>query len=281
MLNDINELLTAPGLLPKTDVGRITRIRRNRKILHGDLSELGEDFKLQWPRRIVNFYSEFLFANPPNLKVANNARLETYLTEISDKFFREFLEANKSLIAFGQGAIVSHPLNPLVVESFDPEHVFEVADITGKVQEIILLRLRGEIPDNQKLDIYRYKIGSGSSWDIYRYIGGMIKEKIGSVPIPDRVGNQIVWLDLNEGSIFDVVKNSCAEMASTLGGIGQATRKNLAPHLAGPSELLKDSDDGERVELDRKGSFLPLQEGDQTPQYITWDSNHPMAKYHV
>lgn len=278
-LENINELLESPGLAPKPDTFRIQAIRQNRRLLHGDFTSLGSEHPVHWPRRIASFFGEFLYATPPEIRVKNNPRLEEFISEISDSLFAEIIDANKNMIATGQGVLATHPRDPLVFESFPPEHWFTICDVAGDPVEDVLIRLRGEAVENQKLDLYRYPVQGDASWSIHKYQGGKIGEKLAEIPIPSRAGRQIATLDLGEGSLFDVLKPSLTELSKILGGLSDAVRKTLHPHLSGPSGALRESDDGERVDLDTRGQYLPREADDVPFEYVVWDKDTPAAEF--
>lgn len=269
-INNIDELIQAPGLMPKSDAGRITRIKKNRRLLKGDFSELDADFSVNWFARVVDFFPEFLFSETPEIQAEANPRFQEFLNEIADPLMAEFLIASGDMLAFGSGVLATHPRSPLVFNRFDPELHFEIVDLAGDVVADVLLRIRGEAPD-QKLDVYHYPIEGGASWRIYDFAGASFGEQLGEVEIPDRTGRQVVILESGEGSIFDGMKQSVSQLSRILDGLGDSIEKNSRPHLIGPEGLLKEDDDG-RVYIDRKGSYLPINEGDEKPEYLTWDS---------
>ena len=179
------------------------------------------------------------------------------------------MKANVDMLAFGAGVMATHPFSPFNFESVSrPDHHFEIQDeLTGEVTADALLRIRGEAPD-QKVDVYHYPLEGGASWRVFNFSGGSIGEPLGFVEIPDRRGRQVVILESGEGSIFDGMKQSVGELSTTLSGLGESVRNNSRPHLYGPDSLLKEDDEG-RVEIDRKGSFLPISDGDPTPGYLS------------
>ena len=268
-LNNLEELMLAPGLLPKSEAGRITRIKKNRKLLKGDFAELDADKAIPWPGRIVDFFGEFLFSESPEIQI-DDPRMQGFLDEISDSLLAQFLSANSDMLAYGSGVLATHPKNPYQFAHFDPDLHFEIQNLAGDVQADILLRVRGESPA-QKIDRYVYPISGGPSWDIFDFSGGSFGPQLGSVGIPDRVGRQVVILESGEGSIFDNIKGSVGELSRMLENLGDAIAKNSRPHLIGPPDLLREDDDG-KVEVDRRGSYLPVDENAMKPEYLVWDS---------
>ena len=268
-LQSLDELLKAPGLLPKSDAGRITKIQRNRRLLKGDFHELETEFAVNWFQRVADFFPEFLFSEYPDITIQRHPRFQEFFNELADEFWAELLIANGDMISFGSGILGSHPHSPFIFEAFPPDAHFEIQDITGAVTADVLIRIRGEHPD-QKIDIYFYPVAGGSEWRIYNFSGGSIGEPLGVVDIPDRRGRQVIVIESGEGSIFDNMKSAVGELSTTLSGLGDSARKNSRPHLVGPTDLLKEDDEG-KVELDRKGSYLPVDEGGVEPYYLTYE----------
>ena len=281
-LRSIKDLLDSPGLSPKSDATRISKIRRNKRLLNNDFSEFDCDYALAWPRRLSCFYGEFLLADIPTIQISNNQRMETWANEFLENLTPELLEANKNLTAHGVGILASHPEDPTAFESFSPDYWFSVCDIANRLEESVLLRIRGDVISEQVIDIYRYGKSGESSWSIHRFGGNSIGEKLAEIEIPDRAGTrQVAIMDLQEGSLLDLIRPQLKDLSKILGRAGNAVSRNLNPHLSGPSGALDVGEDGGKVDLSVDGEYLPRDSDDVPFEYVGWNMDHPMSKFTV
>lgn len=263
--------------MPKSESSRIMTIRKNRRLLKGDLLEVTDaDFSVQWLGRVVDFFPEFLFSETPEITIESNPRMQSFLDEISDSLLAEFLAANGDMLAFGSGILATHPRDPFSFCRFDPDLHFSICDLAGDIVGDVLIRLRGEPPD-QKADVYNYPVDGGATWTIYSYAGASLGEPLGAVEIPDRRGRQVAVLDSGEGSIFDNTKQAVAELSNILSNLGEAVANNSRPHLTGSDGLLTEDDNG-NVSINSHGQYLPVSEGEIVPSYLMFDSPALAAK---
>ena len=278
-LKSIDELLEAPNLFPRQENGRLIKASLNRRLLNGNFSELDADLNLpiNWFKKVSDFFPEVLFSEYPEVKIASQPIFQGFWDELSDYFFDELSITNASMIAYGSGVLASHPYSPYIFNAFDPDQHFEIQNLQGDVTADILCRVRGET-GFQILDVYFYPVAGGAEWRIYDYSGSTIGPLLGSVDIPDRKGRQVVILDSQEGSVFDSMKGAVGELSRTLEYLGVSVKNNARPHLIGSENLLDKNDGGDAV-LNRKGSFLPVGEGDVLPKYLVYEGPVDLSKF--
>ena len=277
-IENLKELLESPGLMPKSESSRIMKIRKNRRLLMGDLLEVSDsDFSVNWLGRVVDFFPEFLFSETPEIAIESNPRMQDFLDELSDSLLAEFLAANSDMLAFGSGILATHPRDPFSFCRFDPDLHFSICDLAGDIVGDALIRLRGTPPD-QKADVYHYPLDGGATWSIYGYAGASLGEQLGQVEIPDRKGRQVAVLDSGEGSIFDSTKQAAGELSKILSNLGEAVENNSKPHMTGSDGLLVEDENG-NVSINKKGQFLPVGEGETPPSYLIYDSPAEAAQF--
>lgn len=269
MIKNVSELLKAPGLVPRSESSRLADIRRNRRLLNGDFSQLETDFPVNLFSRVACFYPALLFSETPEITVPDYPRFEAFFEETQDELLKQLLVASGDMISFGAGILATSPYSNFVFESFSPDNHFEIEDeLTGQVTGDILIRVRGTHPD-QKVDVYHYPHSGGASWNVYSFSGGSVGELLGSVEIPDRQGPQVIVMESGEGSIFSDMKSHVGALSNTLEQLGEIVENNASPNIVSSSGTFDENDSG-KVELAKKGQHISVEEGDISPYFLSY-----------
>ena len=302
-LSSFNDMSKGKSLIPDTEMSRINYITANRRLFNGDFRELGiEDvdaegnygLKLNWFKRVATFYPEFMMADNPDVLVEGNERFQEYIENIGTDMFMVLQKVNVDVLRFGLGIVATHPNDPLVFQRFEPDAHYEVADSLGNLLGDIVIRVRGAGVGgganpgvgagayplgvlsfrNAVVDIYKYPIDGGPTWEVFRFDGNSLGERLHSQDLPERTGRQVVPIafTIDSTSLFDDMKGSMGEISRAATALSKTIRRNSNPHLYGPNTMLV-TESGDSVALDSDGMFLPLQQGDESPGYLQWDSS--------
>ena len=267
-----------------------------RRLYEGDftgtgIENIGEGipgFAINWFRRLATFYGEFQFGNRPDILI-NNDRAQPLMRELGAALFPALQLANVDMIRYGRGVIASHPMDPMRFQAFERDHHYEVQDIRGQVTGDVLWRVRNEkLPDEERsgqgkmADVYKYPVDGDGVWEVYTYNKGGLGSLQASFPIQGTGGRQVVTFDPNNDStsLYEDIVNQNLEIGRTLARVGFSIKRNLRPHLYAPTGSLI-VDDGGAVEINEKGMVWPLEQGDQVPGYLQWDSSNSAVEYYI
>ena len=115
MIKNVSELLKAPGLVPRSESSRLADIRRNRRLLNGDFSQLETDFPVNLFSRVACFYPALLFSETPEITVPDYPRFEAFFEEIKDELLKQLLVASGDmfLLASASWRLIRFPLSSL------------------------------------------------------------------------------------------------------------------------------------------------------------------------
>ena len=288
-LKSIDEIGPQKNLSPNSETARINYAVRNRRLFEGQTRELRVDpvsssippVGLNWFRRVATFYPEFMLAERPTLRIADNPRLEGILQEFGRTLFPVLQRSNVDMLKYGLGVIASHHLDPFMFVEYDRDAHYEVVDERGMVIADILVDITGDINDLERLvNVVTYQLDGENSWKQYRFQAGSVGEQLREIELSPRAGRQVALLEHNAQttSIFDDLKDPIAQLTRIQTAVARLVKRNASPHLYGPSGMLSIDEQG-RANLDRDGMFLPVEEGDEAPGYLQWDSKMEAATW--
>ena len=302
-LTSINEIGSAKPLPPEQESGRVADINRNRLLYRNDQRALGVTAlnddqlpatKVNWFKRIADFYPEFMLADKPDIVVRDNERFTEIVNMFERMIFAQLFDANIDMTRFGQGVITSHPNDPLVPVCFTPDNHFEVCNTLGEVTADVFTIILGEAPSNEKRHnnikfenrhlhkiVYDYIDGTSKKY-IYGYKAGVVGELLNTINLPARAGRQFAEVFSNRGreSLYPDIAPMIGEIGRTMTSMSTSIKRNLRPHLYGPDGSVIVDENG-RATIDVKGMFFPLSEGDIPPGYIQWDSKLEAVEYNI
>ena len=271
-------------LPPDIEQDRVNKIIKDRRLYNGNFGEMGVDavnsripaLNTNWFRRVSLFFPEFMLADRPEVIIDGNERYTELLENMEANIFLNLQESNRCMLAYGEGIIASHPMNPLEFVYFEPDLHYEVVDENGVIVGDILIRdRRTSVTENGEVDVITYMIDGKNKWQVFSAPAtGNLGELKRTVPMPKRMGRQVVSLTANAAkrSIFDDMKPFIGEMSRVITTLSRTILRNGRPHLVVPENTLKVNDNG-TVEVDVEGMVLFVQSGDNDPMYLQWDPN--------
>ena len=81
----------------------------------------------------------------------------------------------------------------------------------------------------------------------------------------------------NGVSLYDDIKGPVGEIARRMTGLSGVLQQNQRPHMYGPISSVKQDANG-NAQINTQGNFFPLQQGDEKPGYMQWDSDIEAVK---
>lgn len=268
-------------VLPSTEQGRLNQIAADRALFNGDFTELHLEVdpqdippvKINWMKRASTFYPEFMLADRPEIVVEKNERLTELLGEIAGDWYVALQQANVNMLSLGEGVIVSDPVDPTRLLSWPPDWHYVVEDTRGIILGDILIRVRGDVMDNAEIDVIQYPVAGEPTWRQYKYRPGYIESFVRTQEIPNRTGRQVVTINLNaEGTgVIREMSSPVGGMSRMLTALSKTIERNSRPHLYGPDGAVTLDENGNAV-INTEGMYLPMQQGDHAPGYLTWDN---------
>ena len=289
MLESVNDISSSKVFPPESDRARVEGIRANRKLYNNDFSPLNVDIesdtvlkKVNWFRRTATFYSEFLYGNRPTVTLEGNERFSTLYAASIQNILSCMFYANIDHLRYGTGVVAASPFDPLNLCVYEADAFFIVRDMQENViADILAYTMNPQVFGNQRFAKITYAYEGDKTtvnYQVFKSNHDGIGELILSQSYPDRVGRQCLpffngYAQPDQGiSMFEDMKTSVGEIVALLSRLSNTIKRNLRPHLAGPDGMLAvDEVTGKRT-LDVRGQFLPLQDGDQKPFYLQWDS---------
>ena len=291
-LRNVNEIKQGETLIPVSEAERVRLINGNRELYNGNLRSLGVDdynddglpsIKVNWFRRMATFYPEFMLAERPIINIRGNARFQEFIEEGSRDLWSQILYANIDMLRYGSGIITTHPDDPLTLLAFTPDTHFMVESRQGVPTADLFYTIRGDAAsDDAQLDLYIYYVDGKSQLKTHKFQAGIVGPLLRSEDLPKRSGRQLAEFVSNRehASVFDDIKPMIGELSRTLTSMSSSIRRNLRPHLYGPDGVVVIDESG-NAEIDIKGMYFPLHEGDTPPDYIQWDTKLDAVSYNV
>ena len=263
-------------------------IRANRKLYNNDFSPLNVDIesdtvlkKVNWFRRTATFYSEFLYGNRPTVTLEGNERFSTLYAASIQNILSCMFYANIDHLRYGTGVVAASPFDPVNLCVYEADSWFVVRDMEENITaDLLCYTMNPHVFGNQRFAKITYSYeGDRTSvlYQVYKSNHDGIGELLLSQDYPDRTGRQVLpfmngYAQPDQGtSMYEDMKTSVGEIVALLSRLSNTIKRNLRPHLYGPDAMLTLDASGKRT-LDIKGQYLPLQDGDQIPGYLQWDS---------
>ena len=288
MLESINDIGQGHVFPPESDRGRVEAIRANRKLYNNDFSPLNVDVesdtqlkKINWFRRACTFYSEFLYGNKPSVALEGNTRFDALYASAIQSILNCMFYANIDLLRYGVGCVAASPFDPLRLCVYEPDSWFIVRDMEENITaDILAYTMNPGVFGNQRFAKITYSYEGDKTtvnYQVFKSNHDGVGELLLSQSYPDRTGRQVLpffsgYAQPDQGtSMYDDMRPSVAEIVALLSRLSNTLKRNLRPHLYGPDNMLSRDESG-KASLDIKGMFLPLQDGDQVPGYLQWDS---------
>lgn len=290
-LSNITDIGTNKTLTPNSELPRINYTVANRRLFTGNFVELQipaldsatRALVFNWFRKAATFYPEFMFAQWPVITTGNE-RADEEVRRLAITLLPEMQAANVDMLRYGQGVLATHPTDPTQFVAYERDMHYEVVNRQGEVWADILVDVTGEPTDENRLVnvvVYDYRENGESTWRQFNYDSGNLGPQIASYEIPQRsTARQVILLAPNRGktSIFDDIKDPITQVARIATATARVLKRNSNPHLYGPDTMLQQDENG-KTTISENGMFLPMQQGDQIPGYLQWDSKVETAQW--
>lgn len=283
-LLDRSELIRhGMSLYAPEEQGRLNGIAANRRLFNGDYSILNvgsvdttqQAIIINWFRKIPEFYARFVLSERPTVTTGNEL-LDDYLADLTPLIWPEVEHANVRSMAYGEGILATHPTNPELLMSFEPDAHFTIEDPLGNVIEDVCIIYRLESNQKGFADVYIYPASDTPQLLTrltYRYEATLFQELVATTEMPGlRRGRQVIELqeNIDRRSPLEDIKPSLAELVRVITGLARSIKRNTNPHLSAPVSVVDTLAD-EQTDLSQPQLF-GINEGDLHPQYVSWDS---------
>ena len=297
-LKSFNEISTGKELQPTSELERINYIRANRLLFEANFTELGivqemgrvAPLRINWFRRAVQFYGEFMMSDGPIVLVEGNERAQDYYQMLVNNNLPLLQRAIIDVLRFGV-ANLTIGVGMQLERWEDDQHYIVRDEVLGDYLGDIFIRIRAEqgvlreerINEtsfaNGYVDVFKCEIGKQIIREVYRYEAnsvGQLERRIETAT--PYIGNVQISQSIGNVSMFDDMKSSVGAISRDVGRLDRVLERNANPHLYGPDGMLQVDDIG-RVTIDSEGMFLPMQDGDTQPGYLSWDSDIEAQKF--
>lgn len=279
-----SEIDTKKPLTPPSEVAVHGEVTRNRRLYNNDLGELMVDrvsqnvgpININLFRRVADFYGEFMLAERPDVVIDGNPRMTEAMQPALRQLWPEVQCALVDCVAYGEGAVGSHPLDPLAFQRYERDRYYERVDGRGVATGHVMVRIRKTSLTEGVVDVFKYDFdpGTPNTWQQFVLEGMNLGTLRATYDMPVTAGPQLVMFSVlkEKNSFFDDMKSHVGEMARTLTNLAKTISRNARPHLFGPDGALRTDPNG-NVQINVEGEYFALQPGDLVPGYLQWDSN--------
>lgn len=283
---------------PPADLVRVNRAQRRYRQYIGRFatrdyqeervpSHVPDHIKVNWYRRIAQFYPEFMLSDRPDITVPSNARANELVQGISPHLFSALSYVNTDMLRYGTGVLASSPADPLSFVAVEAHRWFPVEDAMGRRIGDYIVQFLGHAPNAtyqgyvpaDRVVVTYYPFDGEGSWTAHKFTGSSIGEILQEETLPPRMGRQVIpmhhgYVTIDEGlSIYEDIEESVEELAKTYSGLSRDLEMNRSPILAVPQEVYDAvfASDSGQTRGPRSDMVISLQEGDEKPAYIQYD----------
>ena len=311
MLTNLDFLAPGAPWPPKGERKRLRRCRDNRKLFEGDHAEvfreiwvrlfryemqLSIEMCLNWPKRLSTLWADLLLGEAPGLFDGDNG--SDYLEELAQRtsLWRKAYAAAIDCSRYGDavikvrrasdGEVKISPVSPVfwypVVSEEDAQeiqyHVLAWPSERVNVFEQTSVFLYVEIHSAEKIVYRTYNMPA--AYDILR--GGTLGVITSEREEPNPDGRCLVVHIPNmqrSDSIFGLddysdLTSIMQELEVRFAQIARVLDAHADPKMYGPDNTTVDENGVVKANM---GDYVPLQEGDIPPGYITWDGRLDMS----
>ena len=279
MLRSPYEIKAGTALPPNDYAARNAYVRRMRDLWNGKFEIIDTDLKglnsPNWFKRVVTVYADFLFGQRPVLVAGATERVLDELN--ASTLWDAVYMATIDMLRYGRGVVAPDVLadGDLAWMVYERDHHYEVWDRWDRPTGDVLVDVQGPVHDRRATVVYF--VGAPSSVRRFRYQGIALGAEFNSMKFRGVSGRSVVTADygyaddLGGVSIYEGIEADVGEVARVWSGMSETLKANQRPHLYGPSSVLREDENGNRV-VDVKGQYFPLDPEDQRPGYLQWDS---------
>ena len=290
MIKSLSEIGPKKSLIPGSHAFLTSYVQKNRRLYLGQMQELnfisktadGSTIIPNLFRRTTDILTELVFSGPPTIDPTATGRGHEYLQGIWERSIQALTRATANALRYGHGVIVSDPFDPQAMVSVEPDYLYLVEDTFGTASACVHVSFRPDIlyhpgagGTDGVVDVFKYDYRTGDSLhEVYAYEGLTLGNLLNSQPLPRRTGPQHVTFAFNKDRLsqYDAMKVHVGEAGNALTALSRTISRNSAPHMYGPPNMLEKDSNG-NYEINVAGMFLPIEDGDERPGYLQWDSS--------
>ena len=298
MITDLDRTLARGAIWPpESETPRLTLYAENTTLWKGKHEQVYTVLKnlyssseaeankllviLNWPKRLSLLWADLLLGDPPRLRSGDLTSPEqTYLNEIPNRLplWAEAYKVALDVSRFGTGVfkVFAEEGKPAQIQAIAPKNWFPIADSTGAV---VAHLIGWKSPDEKILNVELHTAGNVRvCWF------ALIEGKIASDPQDLRdiatgfdeplvfpVHNVQTSEDTEGCDDYHDIDQLLKRVESTLTRTGRVLDIHSEPTLGIPETVLSKNPNTGEITYNPKLKIIPLEEGGQMPQYVTWD----------
>ena len=299
-MSKIKDFAIGQSLPPYLEDNRVREIERNRRLYNNETHELFDEanginypLKINLFRRVVDIYVNFLLSEGVeiNYQGGDNPAIKEMMQHITSVLYLVNTDSRR----YGVGVTTIDQDSGLFMV-YEPDQWFTILGNSGELEGDILLDYSARTfeldreeftePENFKVlkMIHSDYRNMTQTIGYHELKGGNIGPLVSTARIIEIEGRQVAPLfnGYAKGqlgvSMFTDIKGVVKDMVSIKRKLSKSIQRNMNPHLAAPSGILSEKDDG-KIEIDTDGMLFPLNQGDANPFYIQWDTEAVAAKF--
>jgi len=290
---------TGASFPPIEEAARLDRITANRELYNNNLRRYGiqEGVKLNLFRKTISIYTNFLLSQGVDINF-NDFVSQTNFQPLEAHMLDVLYLVNTDCKRYGVGITTLDERKGTFVV-YEPDQWFQIYDDIGNLEAEVLVSYSDntvEIPKNRSYDSNNYKIiniilsdykANTKTYQSYELKGGQIGMALSNAEIYPINIRQIAplyngYAKGQEGlSVFDDIKDIIVDMVKIKTSLSSSISRNSRPHLVGPAGILTKDEDTGLVSVDTEGMFFPLNQGDEKPYYLQWDTNASASQFQM
>lgn len=298
MITDIDRALSRGAIWPpESETARLTLYAENTALWKGKHEQVYTVLKnlyssseaeankllviLNWPKRLSLLWADLLLGDPPKLRSGDLKSAEqTYLDEIPNRLplWSEAYKVALDVSRFGTGVfkIFAEEGKPAQIQAIAPKNWYPIADSTGA---IVAHLIGWKSPDEKILNVELHLPGViRTAW--FALIEGKIASEPQDLrdvatgfdePLVFPVHNVQTSEDTEGCDDYHDIDQLLKRVESTLTRTGRVLDIHSEPTLGIPETVLSKNPNTGEITYNPKLKIIPLEEGGQLPQYVTWD----------
>lgn len=235
---------------------------------------------LNWYRRLVSFWRDFLFASPPVIDSENEA-VQQFITAHLPQVLEAAAGVTENSLIEGVGLyVLTRPGFVAAVRAQNWYPIVRPYDISQKTADVVAYSYSdnptSQNPQPNRVRVITYTDGNIKS-ETFRLSGTSIGGRVGDPEAEVRGPTQAVIpvtsqasQSLYGDSDFPALYPLAEEYNARLSKNKIVADRHSNPHLAVPEGSFEKNEDG-TVTFDTEGMAFPVPQDEANPAYITWD----------
>ncbi len=296
MITDIQKVLAkGQPWPPESEVARMKLYKENTLLWKGKHEEVygllkrlyasSEDEAnkllviINWPKRISTLWADLLLGDVPKLRAGDlKSPEQAYLNSIRERtsLWTEAYKVSLDVSRFGTGVlkVFAEEGQPAKVQAISPKNWFPIADASGQITEHLIAWVAEK---RLNFELHRTGLIESGHFDL-------IEDKIASEAIDYKVTDtgfdqplvfpihNIQTSEDTEGTDdYQDIDKLLKRVESTFTRSGRILDVHSEPTLGVPETVLTRNTETGEVTYNPRLKVIPLDEGGQMPQYVTWD----------